>query len=446
MKELFSRLHERLGDLWWYSLMIFIACRSGDIIQAFIGLWLVPKYVTPEELGAVIPLQQLSTLFAVPLSAIAIVFAKYVNTYATRGEYGKVKSFIRDVLTVSCIIFPTCIVAAYLVIPHFYVRLGVVSGMLTILILAAGFTASIAQLFTNALQGLKKFKTMTVQSLISAPIRLVTLLLTMPIRALSGYVLGQTTPPAACSLLAVLTLHQDFKKIKTDTSWRNDLPEIIRYFWPIIMYTACGAIFTAIQTTVYRQRLPEVESAAYYILTKFAETAGYAGTSILVILFPLAAESQGKAGVAIDHLRKSMLGALIPTILITIAFIPTAHMIFGICKEWSIYSDYSSLLPAMAIAAGLQSAILAVAAFEIAAKKFRAVKCFIATYGTFTILLISLTGHGFFRGILPDTLVDFMQSLHVARLGVITYATVILTTITLLLVLAPYMKSLFKRD
>ena len=43
MKALLNRIHERVGDLWWYSAMIFLACRSGDAIQEFIGLWLVPK-------------------------------------------------------------------------------------------------------------------------------------------------------------------------------------------------------------------------------------------------------------------------------------------------------------------------------------------------------------------------------------------------------------------
>ena len=54
--------------------MIFVACRSGDAIQAFIGLWLVPKYVGAEELGAVLPLQQLSGLFTVPLAQSLIPF------------------------------------------------------------------------------------------------------------------------------------------------------------------------------------------------------------------------------------------------------------------------------------------------------------------------------------------------------------------------------------
>ena len=107
-----KRLHARLGDFWWYSLMIFVACRSGDAIQAFIGLWLVPKYVGAEELGAVLPLQQLSGLFTVPLAVLATVFAKYVNVYATRGEFGKVRCLVRDVLMASAALFAVCIGAA----------------------------------------------------------------------------------------------------------------------------------------------------------------------------------------------------------------------------------------------------------------------------------------------------------------------------------------------
>ena len=38
--SILSRLQIRLGDFWWYSLLIFVACRTGDAIQAFIGLWL----------------------------------------------------------------------------------------------------------------------------------------------------------------------------------------------------------------------------------------------------------------------------------------------------------------------------------------------------------------------------------------------------------------------
>ena len=31
MTALLQRLHARLGDFWWYSLMLFVACRAADV-------------------------------------------------------------------------------------------------------------------------------------------------------------------------------------------------------------------------------------------------------------------------------------------------------------------------------------------------------------------------------------------------------------------------------
>ena len=423
MKALLDRLHAKLGDLWWYSLMIFIACRSGDVIQAFIGLWLVPKYVGPDELGAVLPLQQLSNLFAVPLAVLATVFAKYVNTYATRGEYGKVKSFIHDVLWTACGVFLICIAVAYLVIPHFYVRLNVASGMLTILILVAGFASNIANLFTAALQGLKKFKTMTIQNLISAPIRLATLLVAMPIRALSGYILGQATPPATCSLLAAWSLHKDLKSIPIDTSWRKDLPEIWRYLWPIGIYMVFTTLLGTIHSSIFRQRLPAVESAAYYMLSRFAEIAGYFGTTLMIVLFPLASEAAERGSSRMRILQHTIFGTLGSTIIIATIFSFCSEKIFSILSEWSDYKPYAGLLPVITLSAGLQSLVFALIVFGFAARRFLCAMFFIATNLIFVAFLISFTGYEFFRGCLADAIVNWMGSFQIARLSVLVNLT-----------------------
>ena len=432
MRKLLDRLHGKLGDLWWYSLMIFIACRSGDVIQAFIGLWLVPKYVGQEELGAVLPLQQLSGLFAVPLAILATVFAKYVNTYATRGEYGKVKSFIHDVLRAACAVFLLCIGAAYLIIPHFYERLNVASGMLTVLILAAGFATNVASLFTSALQGLKKFRTMTVQNLIGAPIRLVTLLVAMPFRALSGYILGQATPPATCSLLAAYSLHKDLKSTPLDTSWRKDLPEIWRYLWPVAVYTAFSVLFNALQATVFRQRLAELESAAYYVITRFTETAGYIGITFSLVLFPLASEAHEKGRQGISLTMKSLCVTMAFTVGIAVVFHCLGGWILSLTEEWSRYLPYARLLPWWALYAGLASVVGFLLTSEIACRRFVVPALYVVVNGLWTATLISLAGSSFFNGILSPETVAWMQRIHIARLDVLTYASVgIMATLVL---------------
>lgn len=418
---MFKALHAKVGDLWWYSAMIFIACRSGDAIQAFIGLWLVPKYVGQDELGAVLPLQQLSSLFAVPIAIIAIVFSKYVNTYATRGEYGKVKCFIRDVLVTACIVFLICIAATYIVVPHFYERLRITSGSLTILILAAGFIGNISSLFTNALQGLKQFKVIALVNLISAPVRLATLLVSMPFRALSGYILGQATPPASTSIVAAVAVHKHLRNTPIDTSWRRDIPAILRYFWPVAIYTTLSALFGAISLTVYRQRLLGIESAAYYLISRFAEIAGYVGLSMMVVLFPIAAEAHEKGNEDTRTLYHTIIATSIISILFTILFKLTGSFIFNMIETWRCYLTYVDLLPLMTLAIGAGTVIGTIISYELACKRF-AVPFFIAAFNLFmTVILVTFTGYEFFRGKLPDETVNWIATHNLANITRLTW-------------------------
>lgn len=428
-----KRLHARLGDFWWYSLMIFVACRSGDAIQAFIGLWLVPKYVGAEELGAVLPLQQLSGLFTVPLAVLATVFAKYVNVYATRGEFGKVRCLVRDVLVASAALFAVCIGAASLVVPFFYERLRVASGSLTALVLAAGFAGNVASLFTSALQGLKMFKTITVQNLVSAPIRLVTLLVAMPVRALSGYVLGQTTPPAACSLLAFGSLRRRLAPHPCDPSWRRDLPEILRYLAPVAVYTVLSALANTVQTTIYRQRLPEVESSAYYLLTRFAEIAGYVGSSIIAVLVPLVSEAHETGTRSLRILVQGVLASVGSGFLLSLAFSVAAHPILSMTNVWKPYLGHSNLLSLQTFYTGLIIASGVIVSYEMACRRFAVATLALILNISWTVFLVSFTGADFFHGILPEAAIAAMKGLHLATLAAMTKATLVFSLVQLAL-------------
>ena len=421
MRRALSTLHAKVGDLWWYSLMIFVACRSGDVIQAFIGLWLVPKYVGPEELGAVLPLQQLTSFLTVPLAILATVFAKYVSVYATRGEYGKVKGFIRDVFAATAVLFALCIGGAYLVMPFFYERLRIASGSLTLLILLCGLAANVSTVVTSAQQGLKRFKTLSAMNVISAPIRLVTLLVAMPYRALSGYLLGQTTPPATTSLLSVLDIRKALKGHAPDATWRRDLPEIGRFLVPFAVCSLFGSLVASLTATVYRQRLPEAESAAYYMLTRFSDLAGLVGSSFALILFPLASEAHERGRENRRLLGHSILAALGGSALLALVFALAARPLFALTETWRAYLPHAGLLPALCLSSGIGVAAGAIANYELACSRFGALALMVALNFAYVALLIAFTGCEAFRGLAPDALVDWMASLHVARLSTLVY-------------------------
>lgn len=425
--NIISKFKNRIGEFWWYSLLLFIACRLGDVIQAFIGIWLVPKYVGSRELGAILPLQQLCTLFATPIMAMSIVFSKYVTTYATRGEYGKLKSFVYDVLCISAAVFPICIVIAYWVLPYFYVRLNVVSGLLTILILMSGLTSNLWQLVHSVLQGLKKFRVITIISVIGSPIRLITLLVAMPVRALSGYILGQATPPATSIVIALIAIRNNLKTIKADTSWRKDLPQIIRYLVPILIFYVLSNLISSVTLTVYRQRLPEVESGAYYLLSRFAEISTYVGMSMGVILFPLAAEAYDKGREDSSALRKTLIVTTITTTLLAVVFKIFAPFILGLTETWSIYMPYADLLSIMSVTMGTVAIIGSVLAYEMACRRYGFMFFSLAMNALWCVFLLTFTGYEFFRGILPHSVVEWMALTKMATLEKFTWAQLIVT-------------------
>ena len=431
MKEKLSKLHAKIGDFWWYSLMLFVACRTGDVIQAFIGLWLVPKYVGPQELGAVLPLQQLATFLTIPLAIIAVVFSKYVNTYATRGEYGKVKSFVRDVFATTFVIFVLCIGGAYMIMPFFYERLRIASGSLTLLILLCGLMCNVGTIVSSAQQGLKRFKMMSAMNLISAPIRLVTLLVAMPFRALSGYILGQTTPVATTSALSVLDIHKVLKPYVPDTSWRKDLPEIWRYLWPYAICIVIGTFASTMTSVVYRQRLPEIESSAYYMLTRFSDIASFIGLTFSMILFPLASEAHEKGAENRKPLWHTLIGSLAGCLLLAVCFAVVAKPILALNSVWRQYEPYAYLLPFLTYAVWPSYAMSAIASFEYACNRIGSTAFYIGSNLLFASFLICFTGYEYFRGILPDSVVDWMASLHIAQLSTLTYLTAAYWTVAI---------------
>ena len=271
MKALFDRLHNRLGDFWFYSLMLFVASRAADVLNVFVGLWLVPKYVDPSELGAVMPLSSFASYLAFPVAVFATTFGKEVNTLATRGELGKMKTLIRSVFIFSAIFLVLAIVIAKLTLPYFLERIRIEEGSLCILILAAAFVGCISSIYTNVLQSLKKFTEYSILCIVGTPVRFLTMLVTMPIRALSGYFAGQSAGPASNILLSVFFLWKELS-VKAEPYWTKPIIRRFSSFFLILLaYSCIGSLQGLVEQTVLRQRLPDLDSAAYYIVSRFSE-------------------------------------------------------------------------------------------------------------------------------------------------------------------------------
>ena len=415
--NLLSRLRMRIGDFWWHSLLIFLACRSGDAIQAFIGLWLVPRYVPQSELGATLPILQMASAVGLPLAIFVIPFSRWLTIFSVRNEFGKVKRLMQIAFYGSGLVCVVMLLALRYVVPFFFERLRVAEGALGFLILCVGISTPFSTVFSNALQGMKRFKALTIVTTIGAPIRLAVLLVAMPFRALSGYLLGQLAAPVTTIGVSWFALRKELGRGVTAVPLgRADICAMLRYSVPVAINLTVVSLMGAWQMLLIRQRLTEFDSAAFYMISRLAEVATFVGLSLVTVVFPYVAEAKVK-GIESERLLWKLLGG---TFLAGLA-VTAIYAIFGrgILSLVPLWSEYASCWPLLALYTLRQTLSITTSAFlsyETSAGRFSFLWYYVPYLLLETGWLVVCTGYAAFHGILPESAVSWLESLHVARL------------------------------
>jgi len=419
MFRLKERIKSWMGPLWWYTLVLFCVQRLGDVINAFIGLWLVPKYVTQEELGAVLPLGQVGGILALPLAVLAVTFSKYVNAFAMRGEYGKVKSLIRDVLVLVVVLFVGIILYAQLFLPLVFERMRVGDGRLGMLVVVSGVLGSLAAFFTNALQALKKFKLISVIGLISAPLRLATLLVFLPIRALSGYFVGQIVPllygvGAALFGLKGIVFN---KALKAVPYWGQDGRGMMRFSAHVALGSLFGVIQPLVETFVIRHRLPDIDSAGYYMISRFAEIGSYVGMTMMFVLVPLGSEQHERGEKSQKLVVHAMGGALGSGLLLAFGFWLMGKHLLNLTPMWRIYAGFTPHLALLTVILTLRATAQCFMSHEVVCHRFGFYwyTSIIAMCEAF--FLYCITGFSFFEPWVSASWIEWVADLNAGRIG-----------------------------
>jgi len=377
-----STLKDKIGPLWWYSLIIFCVQRLADVLNAVAGLWLVPKYVPQAELGAVQPLTQVGALLGLPLAVLITPFIKLLNTHAANGEYGKVKALLRDAVIVAAAASVLTIAAARFMMPSVFNFMRVENGRLAMLIVATSIIGAIAPIFTGALQALKRFSVCSYLGLITTPVRFITLLITLPIRGLTGYFAGQSTGPILTIGVAIVDFLRTYgRKVKCESYWRQDKALFIAFLIPIVI----GAIFGNIKGTLEMmtlRSLPDIESAAFYHLSRFSEIATYLVSPVIFVLFPIISERHelGKnthrmlAQTMIFTLGIGSLVALILTVfgkpLFSLGDVTVFGKTIALGGLWKPYIPYTGLFGIMTLMATAKMAFACFTTHEVSCRRF----------------------------------------------------------------------------
>lgn len=434
-----AKLHARLGDFWWYSLMLFCACRAADLLNAFVGLWLVPKYVDPSELGAVMPLTQFANFLAIPVAAFANTFRNELTRLSINKEFGKLKTLMRGVFAATAIFLFLAIIVARFLLPAFLERIRIVEGSLGLVIIAASFVGAVAPIYSNALQALKKFKAQSIISIVGAPVRLVAMLIAMPFRAITGYFVGQAAVPAFNIAASVFALRKELS-VPAETYWTNDVfRRFAKLFAIFAIIGIVDGFYLLVEATVLRQRLPDLDSAGYYMATRFSEIASFLSATLAFTIFPFAAEKAAKGEDTHPLVIKSLFANACFCLVLAIPFLFFGKTILSLLPHGDQYSAYWWAVPWLIGITYLNSIVVLFLTSEFAANCFKSLKWYLSIDLMYPILLLLVTGHGYLAETIPSSLSKLLTAHNVYSLEtmLIWMTTIVfIKTIPILIIMA----------
>ncbi|MGN0886321.1 MAG: hypothetical protein ACI4RT_04905 [Candidatus Spyradenecus sp.] len=336
-----------LSPYWRSTLIVFLAMRLGDAVNAVTGLWAIPRALGAERLGAVLPLLQFGAVLTLPMTVLCTVFTRSLCAYIVAGEQTKARGLLRDTLLLAllCLVLGLGALASGIVPPLCRCLNIPVSPATATLALISALLAALVPMTTAALQATKRFGAMALGSLLAAPLRLAAMLLCLPLLGLSGYFLGQSLPLLLTAAIALLALRPLLRRAPGSALpfglWFADLRPLARY----TLWVALGALVAALQgaavTFAIRHRLTADASAAYYLLSRFAELATYCGTTLALVLFPYAVEARERHEPSAPLLRRTALLLFGGGVLLSAALFVALPPLFRLLPTYAPYAPFA---------------------------------------------------------------------------------------------------------
>ena len=420
-----EKIKTLLGPLWWYAAVMFCVQRVGDVINLYTGLWLVPKWVPPAELGALLPLGQIGGMLGLPLAILLTPFTKYLNTFGAKDETGKVKALLCDALMLAGVSAIVIVAYTWFSAPFVFERLRISGKGLIWLLCGIAITSTFMPILSNGLQALKLFRCLGVGGLASAPVRLIFLLALLPLSGFFGFFSAQLLSNIAAIGISFWGLRKIMSSDVRRESYRGHLREMLLYTLPIAVVMVVGSIQTTTQFLIIRQRLPDVESAAFYFGSRFSEIPNVLWSAIAVVFFPVISEAFEKGRDTRRLLIQVLLFTVVGGALVAFVMGFASELIFGMVKRWQDYRPYAYLIVWMSMTNVFRVAAACFTTHEMACRRFGFISYAVPLSLLEAAVLVSFTGYGFFAPYLPQPWVAWMESVHAARLEFVVWVTLV---------------------
>ena len=376
------------------AILLFLALRAGDLVSAAAGLWLVPLYVSPEDIGAVLPATSFATFLSLPVFAFAMAVMKETACLAAVGERGKVKSLLRGVFVATAAFAAAGLAAGALVVPRFLEAMRVPDAAAGFLVASAAFLGCVAPVYTDALQSLKRFRALAAVEASGAVVRLAVMLAAMPFRALAGYFAGQAALPAFRIAASAAALRGELS-VPAEPYWNRETARRLHLsFLMILAYQAAPMAAALVEQSVLRTGFPAADSAGYYMASRFSDFLHCLTFPLLLVMFPYTAAAARRGGDVRPFVLKCAAAALAAAAAMAAVYALFGAELLALVPHGENYAGYARHMPLLTGITALTSCQVFYTNAEVSAGRFGFLAWLVPLHAVYPALLFAAVRAG----------------------------------------------------
>lgn len=395
------------------ALFLFLALRVGDIVNAAAGMWFVPRYISPEEIGAVLPVTSFATFLSLPIFAFAMAVMKETAWLSASGERGKVKTLLCGVFVAAGAMMAVAVGVSAVALPRFLSAMRVSDASAGLLVVLAAFLGCVAPVYTDALQSLKRFRALAAVEIAGAAVRFIVMLAAMPLRALSGYFAGQAALPVVRIIGSVASLRGELS-VRAEPYWnRISARRMALSFVAIAAYQAAPMAASLVEQSVMRTALPSVDSAGYYMVSRFSDFLYLLTFPLLLVMFPYTATAARR--------NSSTYAFVLKCSAVTLAAAAAMSATYALCGEWLIsllphgvdYVAYVRYMPLLVGSTALTACQVFATNAEVSAGRFGFLRWLVPLHLLYAVFLWLSAANGLVASI--DTVLLLLAGISILR-------------------------------
>ena len=352
------------------AILLFLAMRIGDFVSVAAGMWFVPRYVSPEDIGAVLPVTSFATFVSLPMFAFAMTVMKESACLSAAGERGKARSLLRGVFVAVAAILAAVLSIAVVATPHFLKAMRISDASVGILVVSAAFLGCVAPVYTDALQALKRFRALAAVEVLGSIVRFLAMLAVMPFRALAGYFAGQAALPAFRIAGSVIALRRDLSE-PAEPYWNRDaVRRLFLAFIAVVAYQGAPMAASLVEQSLLRTGLPSADSAGYYMVSRFSDFLNYLTFPLLLVMFPYTAAAGSRNGSTRPFVLKCATVTLAAALAMAAAYLLFGREILALMPHGAEYAAYAHYMPWLTIMTAMTTCQVFYTNAEVSAGRF----------------------------------------------------------------------------